>query len=234
MTAVSVVVPALNERSNLDRLIPELAEACMRAGLEWEALIVDSDSEDGTQEMAARFAETLPVRLLNEPVRGDLARAWRRGIEAARYPVIVTMDADMCHSPAFVPDLAAALEECDMAIASRYHSKGRQMRSKPLLFEAVSRGGQWLCRMALRLPLTDMTHGFRAFRREMYDSLRDSITTPGNAFMVALSYQANRRGFSTRELPYRYGVRMHGEEHMNVPVEIRRFLAFIFAMWRKA
>lgn len=231
MEPISIVIPALNERKNLERLLPELAAACDGAGIAWEALVVDSSSEDGTREFVEGLGARMPVRWVNEPERGNLALAWRRGVESARHDVIVTMDADMCHSPEFVPKLARAIDGCDMVIAARYGHAGRQMRSKPLLFEAISRGGQWLCRVGLRLPMTDMTHGFRAFRRKVFDDLRGVITTQGNAFMVALTFYAHRKGFRVREIPYTYGERLHGEEHMNVPVETWRFLEFIFKKW---
>jgi dolichol-phosphate mannosyltransferase len=180
-----------------------------------------------------RLAATLPVRVLNEPVRGDLARAWRRGIEAATYPAIVTMDADLCHTPAFVPQLLDALDTADMVIASRYLTGGRRMPSKRLRLELISQLGQRLCRVALRLPQADISHGFRAFRREVYDRLRDTVTTPGNAFMMAFTYHAHRAGFPIREIPYTYGARLHGEEHLNVMVESPRFLAFILSEWKR-
>jgi hypothetical protein len=106
------------------------------------------------------------------------------------------------------------------------------MPSKPLLFELLSRGGQWFFRQILGLPLTDATHGFRAFRRELYDQLKDSLTTPGNVFMAAFAFHAIRRGFRIRELSYSYGKRLHGEEHMDVASELRRYLAFFLDLWR--
>ena len=234
MNSVSIIIPALNERQNLELLIPRIASTCGNADIAWEAIVVDSDSKDGTADLIAGFADTLPVRLLNEPVRGDLARAWRRGIEAAKYPFIITMDADLCHSPEFITELLAALDSADVVVASRYLNKERRKWTKSLHQELASRLGQRFCHWALRLPLTDSSHGFRAFRKELYERLKNDITTPGNTFLIDFIYHAHKSGARIREIPYIYGKRLHGRDHLKVSRESIRFFAFVMSAWRKS
>ncbi len=233
MDSVSIIIPALNERPNLELLIPRIASTCGNANITWEALVVDSDSKDGTADFISGFADTFPVRLLNEPVRGDLARAWRRGIEAAKYPCIITMDADLCHTPEFIPELLAALDSADIVVASRYLSPERRKWTKSLHQELASRFGQRFCRWALRLPSTDISHGFRAFRKELYERLKNDITTPGNTFLIDFIYHAHKSGARIREIPYVYGKRLHGRDHLKVSRESIRFFAFTLSVWRK-
>lgn len=234
MNIVSIIIPALNERQSLEQLIPRIAAACESNNITWEALVVDSDSTDGTDRLIKKLAETLPVRLLNEPVRGDLARAWRRGFEAATHPFIITMDADLCHTPEFIPKLLAALDEADIVVASRYLSRERRKWTKSLYHELASRLGQRFCRWALRLPMTDPSHGFRAFRKALYERIKNDITTPGNTFLIAFIYHAHRSGARIREIPYIYGKRLHGRDHLKVSRESMRFFAFTLSVWRKS
>jgi dolichol-phosphate mannosyltransferase len=233
MNNVSIIIPALNERQSLELLIPRIASTCDNAKIAWEALVVDSNSEDGTAGCIASLANTLPVRLLNEPVRGDLAKAWRRGIEAAEYPCIITMDADLCHTPEFIPELLAALDSADIVIASRYLSKERRKWTKSLHQELASRLGQRFCRWALHLPSTDISHGFRSFRKELYEQLKNDIKTPGNTFLIDFIYHAHLRGARIREIPYIYGKRLHGRDHLKVSRESMRFFEFTLSVWRK-
>lgn len=234
MNKVSIIIPALNERPNLAQLIPRIASTCDAADIVWEILVVDSDSNDGTDILLNEFAKKIPLRRLNEPARGDLAKAWRKGIENAIYPLIITMDADLCHAPEFIPELVATMTLSDMTIASRYlHHDGRDW-TKPLLNELASRLGQRFCRRALRLPFTDISHGFRAFRKELYESIKDDITTPGNTFMIALLYYAHKSGARIREIPYIYGRRLYGKDHLKISRESMRFFAFILAARRKS
>jgi len=233
MNSVSVIIPALNERPNLEILIPRIASTCNNANIAWEALVVDSDSTDGTADFITGLADALPVRLLNEPLRGDLARAWRRGIEAAKYPFIVTMDADLCHTPEFIPELLKASDSADMVIASRYLDGENRQWTKSLLHELVSRVGQCFCRWALDLSATDISHGFRVFRKELYERLKNDMTTPGNTFMIAFIYHAQRNGARILEIPYVYGKRLHGRDHLKISREGLRFFAFTLSVWRK-
>ncbi len=222
----SVVVPALDERANLEILLPELIRTGDACGADYEVLIVDSDSGDGTREFVKSFGRP-EIKYLNEPVRGNLAKAWQRGISAAASGRIVTMDADLCHDPAFVPLLAGALDDADMAIASRYLSTGRSMKSKRFRFEMISRAGQWLSQSALGLPYRDMSHGFRAFKRSAYDEVIARVSSQGNAFMLDFTYAMHAEGLKIIEVPCSYGARVNGREKLNVPVETARFMTFI-------
>lgn len=234
MNTVSIIIPALNERLNLEQLIPRTASTCDAGNIEWEVIVVDSNSTDGTDNYLEEVSQKLPVRLLNEPVRGDLARAWRRGIEASRYPCIITMDADLCHTPEFIPQLVKSLDSADMVIASRYLKHKRHQWTKSAYHEIASRLGQQFCRRVLSIPARDISHGFRAFRKELYDQFKNDIKAAGNTFMIAMVYYANRGGYRIREIPFTYGKRLYGKDHLKISREGTRFLAFTLSVWRKS
>ena len=120
--AVSIVVPTLREAANLRLLAKRISGALAGSGIEWELLLVDDDSDDGSEDVVAELSRRLPVRM--EVRRGaspDLSRAVLEGIGLSRFNRIVVMDADLSHPPERIPDLLAGLDaDCDLVVGSRY------------------------------------------------------------------------------------------------------------------
>src|ERR1700731_1111372 len=94
---LSVILPVMNERDNLRALIPRLDEIAEAFHLEYEIIVVDGGSTDGTRETAAE----LGARVVSERRRG-YAGALTTGLAEARGDYLLTLDADMSHDPAFV------------------------------------------------------------------------------------------------------------------------------------
>ena len=138
---VSVVVPTLREAAGLRALAERMREALAGRGPEWELLLVDDDSRDGTEDVAAELGERLPVRLhVRRGPQRDLSLSVLLGIRLARFDRVVVMDADLSHPPERIPDLLAALDAgADLALGSRYApgatvdrgwSRGRRLGSR--------------------------------------------------------------------------------------------------------
>src|SRR5262249_52996117 len=112
---LSVILPVMNERDNLLALIPRLGEIAELFHLEYEIIVVDGGSTDGTQKAAAELGERgLPDR------RRGYAGALTTGFAEARGEYLLTLDADMSHEPAFVAKMWRARTRADIVIASRY------------------------------------------------------------------------------------------------------------------
>ena len=119
---VSIVVPTFREAAGLPALVERVQGALAGCGFEWELLLVDDDSGDGSQEVVARLARSAPVRLhvRRDPPR-DLSLSVLLGIRIARFDRVVVMDADLSHPPERIPDLLAALDAGpDLVLGSRY------------------------------------------------------------------------------------------------------------------
>ncbi|MCY4460949.1 MAG: glycosyltransferase family 2 protein [Albidovulum sp.] len=121
-SAVSVVVPTFREAGNLEALVSRLDLALSEAVPAWEILVVDDDSGDGIEEVAAKLAESLPVRLeIRSAPRRDLSLSVLRGLELAKYDRIVVMDADLSHPPEMIPEMLSRLgDQKSMVLGSRY------------------------------------------------------------------------------------------------------------------
>ncbi len=188
--SVLVVVPTYNERDNLEPLLSRLHEVAPAA----HVLVVDDASPDGTGELADKLAAADErVRVLHRPGKAGLGAAYLAGFAEGlqgSYEVVVEMDADGSHAPEDLPTLLAALDDADLVIGSRYVPGGRVV-NWPAHREWLSRGGNLYSRLALGVPIRDITGGYRAFRREVLEELAlGDVASQGYCFQVDMAWRA--------------------------------------------
>jgi len=199
---ISIVIPTYNEAGSLPTLVERLATAL--AGRDWELIVVDDGSPDGTADLAAAMAPRLPVRVVRRPGKLGLASAVLDGFGAASGDVLVCMDADLSHPPEIVPRLADALADgADLAVGSRYVTGGG-VEDWPLTRRVVSRVA---CLMGnVLVPVRDATSGCFALRRSVIDGVR--LNPIG--FKIGFEVIARGRHRQVVEVPYTFRDRAHG------------------------
>jgi dolichol-phosphate mannosyltransferase len=120
---ISIIVPTYNEEENIAPLVKRVHKAL--SGYDYELLLVDDDSKDGTVEVAQGLASRYPLRLISRRGERGLATAVVKGIKSASGEIIGVMDADLQHPPEVLPDMVKAIQKgADMAVASRYIEGG--------------------------------------------------------------------------------------------------------------
>jgi dolichol-phosphate mannosyltransferase len=184
-----------------------------------QVLIVDDDSPDGTGEIADRLAaEREGVRVLHRPLREGLGPAYLAGFRealAGGAELILEMDSDFSHEPAYLPRLLEAMEGADLAIGSRYVDGGG-VGDWGAMRRAISRGGCAYARRVLGVPVADLTGGFKCFRREVLEAIDlDAVQAKGYAFQVELTYRAVQHGFRVVEVPIVFRDRRVGSSKMS-------------------
>jgi dolichol-phosphate mannosyltransferase len=193
---LSVVVPTYNEAGS----VPKLAERLHAAlgARDWELVIVDDGSPDGTADIAAALAPRIPTNVVRRAGKGGLASAVIAGFAAARGDILVVMDADLSHPPELVPALLSAIEDgADLAVGSRYVAGGG-VEDWPMKRQIVSRVA---CLMGSALvPVRDATSGFFALRR----SVIDGVTLNPIGFKIGFEVIARGRYRSVVEVPYTF------------------------------
>ena len=220
---LTVVIPTFDEAENIPRLIPELFSLPI-PGL--RILVVDDGSPDGTGEITEKLAESYPDRLSvlhREEKRGlgsayitGFRRALREGAES-----IAQMDADFSHPVEKLPELLNALETCDVAMGSRYVPGGRLDDRWPLWRKGLSAFGNIYARSILRLPVRDVTGGFRIWRRETLLGMPlERVRSNGYAFQIEMAYLAYRLGFVFQEVPFYFADRRWGLSKMSYKIQI--------------
>jgi dolichol-phosphate mannosyltransferase len=213
--ATWLVVPTYNEAANVEAIA---AAALAELPEPRRLLIVDDDSPDGTGAIADRIAASEPdVEVLHRPRKRGIGPAYIAGFKralAAGAGVLVQMDADFSHDPADLPRLLDALRDADLAIGSRYVDGGG-VADWGAVRRAVSRGGGSYARLILGVPVNDLTGGFKAFRRDVLESIDlDSVDAIGYAFQVEMTYRAIQAGFRVVEVPITFRDRRVGESKM--------------------
>jgi dolichol-phosphate mannosyltransferase len=214
MTDAIVVIPTYNERENLETVV----SAVLALPTALDVLIVDDNSPDGTGEIAKRLAgEHESVHFLHRPVKEGLGPAYIAGFRhalAGGAGLIVEMDADFSHDPADLPRLIAASDDADVVLGSRY-VEGGGVENWGALRRLVSRGGSWYARAVLRVPVRDLTGGFKCFRRGVLEALDlNAVHANGYGFQIELTYWAVRAGFRVKEIPIRFRERREGHSKM--------------------
>jgi len=211
-----IVLPTYEEAANVERIV---AEARAKLPESAQVLIVDDNSPDGTGEIAERLAgEEDGVHVLHRPVKEGLGPAYIAGFKRALAEgagLIVEMDADFSHEPAYLPRLLEAAERADLVLGSRYVDGGG-VADWGRLRQTISRGGSAYSRLVLGLDVRDLTGGFKCFRREVLEAIDlDAIRSRGYAFQVEMTYRAIELGFRVVEVPIVFRDRQDGKSKMS-------------------
>ncbi|MEU3101329.1 polyprenol monophosphomannose synthase [Streptomyces griseoflavus] len=220
-----VIIPTYNEAENIKAVVGRVRKAVPEA----HVLVADDNSPDGTGELADELAAADDhVQVLHRKGKEGLGAAYlagfRWGMEHG-YDVLVEMDADGSHQPEELPRLLTALKGADLVLGSRWVPGGRVV-NWPKSREFISRGGSLYSRVALDLPLRDITGGFRAFRAETLTGLGlEDVASQGYCFQVDLARRAVKAGYHVVEVPITFVERELGDSKMSRDILVE-------ALWR--
>jgi dolichol-phosphate mannosyltransferase len=222
---VLVVIPTYNEAENIRIITDRLRRAVPAAYV----LVADDNSPDGTGAIADELAAADDhIKVLHRAGKQGLGAAYLAGFAWARehgYDVVVEMDADGSHAPEELPRLLDALAGADLVLGSRW-VKGGKVVNWPAHRFAISRIGNTYVRMAIGVPIKDITGGYRAFRMAVLDKIElDSVASQGYCFQIDLAWRALKQGFRVVELPITFAERERGASKMSSSI-VRE------ALWR--
>jgi dolichol-phosphate mannosyltransferase len=221
-----LVVPTYEEATNIERLV---AAARDKLPADAQILIVDDNSADGTGQIAAGLAEReQAIHYLHRPHKEGLGPAYIAGFRhalGAGAGLILEMDADFSHEPAYLPRLLEASRRADVVIGSRYVAGGG-VSDWGTLRQAISKGGSSYARLALGVQVRDLTGGFKCFRREVLEAIDlSTVRSRGYAFQVEMTYRAIQLGFKVVEVPIFFRDRQAGSSKMSRSIVLE-------AIWR--
>ncbi len=220
---LAVVIPAWNERENLELLLPALKEVLSGLGVRFEIVVADGGSRDGTREAAERRG----ARVVLQQERG-YGGALLAGFAATTAPYIVTMDADLSHRPVFLEDFWKRRDQAEVLIASRYVPGGRADMGgfRRLLSHILNRTYS----RALSLPLRDLSSGFRMYRRDALEKL--DLVARDFDVLEEILIRVHAEGWQIQEVPFHYMARGSGSSHARLFKFGWAFLKTLARMWR--
>lgn len=210
-------MPTYNERDSLGRVAGHLLATV--AGV--DLLVADDNSPDGTGAIADELATADPrVHVLHREGRAGLGRAYVAGFEwaiARGYDVVVEMDADGSHPAESLPAMLDALAQTPrpgLVIGSRW-IRGGSVVNWPKSREALSRAANTYARTALRIPVHDITAGFRAYPTDVLRQVSTRVDSRGYSFQIEMTMRVFDAGFPIVEVPIVFREREAGASKMS-------------------
>lgn len=223
----SILVPTYNERENVLTLTRLLMDALSER--DFEVVFIDDNSPDGTAEVIKELShEYENVKVLVRPMRMGLGSAYKDGFNAATGDLIVEMDADLSHNPEELPKLLKALNGADVVVGSRYAEGGKHANWKWRRV-TLSRGANSLSRIILGLEMSDVTSGFRAYKRRAFEEIASRSKFNGFDFQVEALHIAKKLGFRIKEVPITFTDRERGKSKLRTR-DIATFVISILRM----
>ena len=231
---VWVVLPTYNEIENLERVAGAILEALPQGQL----LVVDDASPDGTGHLADTLAaRDARISVLHRSGKEGLGAAYRAGfrwvLDRPETEAVVQMDADLSHDPRDLPRLLAPLmRDADLVLGTRYLRGGGTI-GWPWYRQLISRGGTTFARTVLLLPYRDLTGGFKAWRRDLLDTIRlREIGAHGYGFQVEMTWWAHRRGARIVQVPIVFREREAGRSKMSGGIVREALLRVLALRWQ--
>jgi dolichol-phosphate mannosyltransferase len=196
-----LVVPTYNESGN----IADLVKSFFTYVEDVHLLVVDDASPDGTAERCEELRKTYPnLLLMRRTGERGLGRAYLAGINYGLdhdFEIIGTMDADLSHDPAYLPQMLKTIENADVVIGSRYIRDGGTINWQIRRILLSWLANKYAARL-LGIPAHDLTSGYRLYRRRTLQQLQPSrIRSTGYSFLAELLYRAHKTGARIAESP---------------------------------
>lgn len=236
MTTVDsvVIIPTYNEKENVAAII----EAVFSLPREFDVLIIDDNSPDGTadivKDLQKKFAGRL--HLLQRKGKLGLGTAYIAGFKWALqhgYSFVFEMDADFSHNPNDLLKLydACANQGADVAVGSRYVT-GVNVVNWPMGRVLMSFYASRYVRIVTGMPINDSTAGFVCYRREVLETLPlDDIRFKGYAFQIEMKFLAYKYGFKIVEVPIIFVNRVLGTSKMSPGIFSEGFFGVLRLKW---
>ena len=223
--SLSVIVPTYKEVENLPLLTERLEKVRQKHHLSLELLIMDDDSQDGTEELVSSMDRDWITLVVRKKERG-LSRAVLEGLRLARGDVLVVMDADLSHPPEQIPEMLVALEKgADFVMGSRYTAGGLTEASWGL-FRWLNSRVATLCARPLT-SVKDPMSGFFALPRKTFESACD-LNPIG--YKIGLELMVKCPLHRIEEIPIHFKDRQFGESKLTL-TEQKKYIQHLFRLY---
>lgn len=201
--------------------------------LDWELIIVDDGSPDGTQDVAKQLVKAYSPHIQLRPRTGKLGlgTAYIHGLQFAKGNYIIIMDADFSHHPKFIPQMIAKQKTAnyDIVTGTRYAGDGGVF-GWDLKRKLTSKGANIFADTVLRPGVSDLTGSFRLYKRAVLEKLFDSTEARGFTMQMALAVTAKAKGMSIGEVPISFVDRVYGDSKLGGE-EIVEYAKGVLQLW---
>ncbi len=227
----SVVIPAHNEVDSIGKTVEGTAAELEAAGIDYEILIVDDASSDGTGDAVAQLGERWPgVSCIRSHLPPGFGHAVRAGLERYSGDAVAIMMADLSDSPKDLVTYYRVLEQgYDCAFGSRW-GNGGTTSDYPAAKLVLNRLVNTLIRLLFRHGYNDTTNAFKAYRREVIDQVQPLLSNHFN-LTVEIPLKAVVRGYTFKVVPISWTNREAGVSKLRVQEMGSRYAFIILYVW---
>jgi dolichol-phosphate mannosyltransferase len=212
-----VIMPTFNEAKTLSKMLSKLSV------YEWtDVLVIDDNSSDGTSEIIENWqGNSDKFHIINRPSKLGLGSAYVTGFKwglKKEYDYLYEIDADLSHNPDALPWFIKEMDNggYDLMIGSRYTKGTISVVGWDFRRLLLSKFGNLYASTILGLKLTDLTSGFRCYKRQALQAIDlDKIYSNGYAFQIEMAYLIKRAGFRVGEMPITFYERAFGSSKMS-------------------
>ena len=221
-----ILIPTYNESTSIVELLKSLEE--IQVEQSFDAVILDDNSPDKTADIVDSLALNW-VRVIRRPGKAGLGAAYRAGfsevLKTSEYQFIVTMDADGSHRVQDLPAMLSAARnlatDSKVIVLGTRWMPGGSVVNWPRSRQLLSKSGTRYARLALRIPLNDLTGGFRVYSRNLLLSLKlDQMFATGYCFQIEMAMASDLAGAAKIEVPITFVERVNGVSKMSRAIVI--------------
>lgn len=212
----------------------------MRSNLDWEVIIVDDGSPDGTQDIAKQLQKVWGTdRIVLKPRAGKLGlgTAYVHGLQFAKGNFVIIMDADFSHHPKYIPEMIKIQKDsnADIVTGTRYAKRGDLKGGVfgwDLIRKFTSRGANLIADVMLMPGVSDLTGSFRLYKKSVLEKVITSTESKGYSFQMEMMVRAKALGYKVEECPITFVDRLYGDSKLGGD-EIVGYLKGVFLLWLK-
>jgi dolichol-phosphate mannosyltransferase len=227
---ILVIIPTYNESENILRIIPEVLNNTNENN-EFNVLVVDDNSPDGTAEMVEKY-DSQNVFIIKRKLKAGLGTAYIEGFKFAikkYYDLVFEMDADFSHDPKYLKSFVNEINNgYDLVVGSRYIN-GVSVVNWPISRLILSYTANIYTRLITGLKVKDTTAGFMCYRVPALSQINlDNIHSNGYSFQIEMKFKFYKRGFKIKEIPILFIDRRAGSSKMSKKVVYEAY----FMVWK--
>lgn len=221
---ISIILPTYDEAENVVILIPALEKFLRNQKIDFEIIVVDDNSPDGTADICKKLNKKYKnINVIVKEKKEGIGAALRVGYSAGKKSILLSMDSDLSFQ---FEDIARFLQEMDskeLVVACRYIENGYYEKKQltTAIKATVSRFGNKFIKLISGINLDDYTTNFRAIKKEVYDQLQ--LCENNNAFLMEMIIKTAYSGFKVGQIPVHFKERIYGKSKLNLALEAPKF-----------